>query len=381
MSKQVLYSGFQSIMRLRQVLKSHGIHHVFLVRSKKSFSLCGAESILHDLLSGLVSVEFCDFSENLKKEEVDKGIRLFLAGKYDCILAVGGGSVLDMAKLIRAFAREKCGMSVIIRRDKHSLTKGPLLIAIPTTAGSGSEATHFAVLYDGVKKYSLGDPLLLPDIVIIDPQFTLSLPPYLTASTGMDALSQAIESYWSIHSCSESKRYSIKAIRLIVNYLVKAVANPDRKARHSMAMAAHYAGQAINITKTTAPHAISYALTTFFGINHGHAAALTLGEIFLYNSRVKDNDNCDPRGSAYVRAAIGKLSKELKSRSALEARQKIKVLMDQIVLETRFGALGIKTEKDISLILDNVNTERMRNNPRAINRESLTEILQKLRRE
>src|SRR5207248_4789041 len=125
-------------------------------------------------------------------------------------------------------------------------------------------------------KYSVCHEFLLPDIAIVDPILTHKMSPRLTAITGMDALSQAIESYWSIHSTEESKGYAREAIRIIVDQLPKAVNEPTNDSRLAMARASHLAGKAINVTRTTAPHALSYALTSRFGVPHGQAVSLTL---------------------------------------------------------------------------------------------------------
>src|SRR5690606_25840825 len=141
---------------------------------------------------------------------------------------------------------------------------GPPLLAVPTTAGTGSEATHFAVVYiDGVK-HSLAHPLLRPDLVILDPLLTYAMPPGLTAATGLDALSQGIEALWAVGATTKSVGYAARAVELAAGALETAVIAPDRTARRAMMEAAHASGLAIDISKTTAPHALSYAISTDF---------------------------------------------------------------------------------------------------------------------
>lgn len=287
-----------------------------------------------------------------------------------------GGSVIDMAKLINFFFANDIEPEKYLKEGKKNVVKGWPLIAIPTTCGSGSEATHFAVLYLEHKKHSVESQYMLPDVAIVDPGFTLSLPRYEVAVSGMDALSQAIESYWCINSNDESKEYARESIEIVMSNLVAAVNGPERSARLAMAMASHLVGKAINITKTTAGHAVSYPLTSFFGIAHGHAVGLTLSSFLVYNFNVTSNDVLDHRGVLYVKKSIYEIAGFLGQSSVTEAKQKIDDLMHKIGLETRLSSLGIKSEKDIELIIENgFNPDRVKNNPRLLTRDALGTIL------
>jgi alcohol dehydrogenase class IV len=214
------YSGFGSIRNLRAAVRGRSFNKIFLVTGGASYSLCGAQDRLRALLSGREVFRFSGFSENPKIADVERGIRLFRKEKCDSMIAIGGGSAIDIAKLINIGAAHKWPLIDYLRGNRKIQNKGKPFIAIPTTAGSGSEATHFAVVYVKGVKHSLGHKYLLPDVAIIDPQFTFSMPPRLTAVTGMDALSQAIESYWCIHSTEESKRYAKEAIVHILKNLL-----------------------------------------------------------------------------------------------------------------------------------------------------------------
>ena len=195
-------------------------------------------------------------------------------------------------------------------------------------------------------------------------QPTLTLFKEITAVTGMDAFGQAIEAYWSVNSTVESRRYSEEAIRLILPNLKLAVNQPTPKARVAMMKAANLAGKAINIAQTTAPHALSYTLTSSFRIPHGHAVALTLGQAFEYNGAVTREDCNDGRGVDYVIEMMNNLILILGCRTATEVKNKIKELMCSIGLETNLFKLGVK-EKDLPKIIDTVNLERLKNNPRS----------------
>jgi len=332
---------------------------VFLVRGMGSFEGSGAKNKL-GFLSGSIAAEFSDFSPNPKVEDVRKGIELYRKIEPDTIISVGGGSVMDMGKLIRGLAYtespEECikgnaTAEVGARFVKH--------IAVPTTSGSGSEATHFAVVYVDGNKYSFAGESVLPDATVLDPSLTYSMSPKLTAVTGMDALSQAIESLWSVNATDVSSSYARAAVPIIMESLEGAFRRPNSGNRSAMMDSANYAGMAINISKTTACHALSYYMTSNFDIPHGHAVALTLGEVMEYNE-----------GSYYDEILYNVMGVN----SASEGKDKINALMDKIGLERKLSRLGIGV-KDIDEIIGSVNLQRLKNNPKKVSEEDLRGIL------
>ena len=320
---------------------------------------------------------FSDFETNPKLKDIKKGISIFKKAKPNVVIAVGGGSVIDVAKAINALATNKSDPADYIT-GKEKITKpGKPLIAIPTTSGSGSEATHFAVVYIGKTKYSLAHEYILPNYALIDPQLTLTLPPQITASSGLDALGQAIEAYWSVNSTPVSKRYSSAALKIILPNLVKAVRAPTSRSRMAMSQASHLAGKAINLAKTTACHAISYPITAYFGVPHGHAVGLTLSSLLKYNAGISQNDTLDKRGVVYVKKAIKDLAKLIVGKNDVaEAATTIDGILTGVGLETRLSRLNIKTDQDIELIIKNgFNPDRVKNNPRLLTKEALRKIL------
>ncbi len=267
--------GDRIVTILCSMLREQRVQHVFLVRGKQSFVSCGAQEIMNKVCTqtGVNLIEFSDFSANPKDEEALRGLQLLLDGEPDVIISIGGGSVLDTAKLIRHYAAEK----------GHPIP----LWAIPTTSGTGAEATHFAVVYRDGKKCSIEADDILPDVVMLYPPFTYNNNAYLTACTGFDAVAQAIESYWAKGANEESRAYSIKALGLLWKQLPSLVHNPTEELRNQVAEGAYWAGKAINISKTTAPHAFSYAFTSHYGYPHGHAVALTF-PFFLHLNGTPD---------------------------------------------------------------------------------------------
>jgi len=174
------------------------------------------------------------------------------------IESLGGGSTIDTAKFV-------------------AYNMGIPHTAIPTTAGTGSEVTRFAVFIKDGKKFSMDDPKLIPQNYILKPELITTLPPLHTASSGLDALSQCIESYWSPNATKESRKYSRDGIKYIMSNLYLSYVNPGTELfRQKMQWAANYSGRAINITTTSICHAISYPLTVHYDLPHGIGCALTL---------------------------------------------------------------------------------------------------------
>lgn len=227
------------------------------------------------------------------------------------------------------------------------------LIAIPTTAGTGSEATQFSVIYvNGVKK-SLDNKSILPEYAIIDSQFVENNPKYLKACTAMDAYCHAIESFWAKKVTPLSREYARQAIILCKENIVKYVNSNDKETAQNMMRASNIAGKAINISRTTASHALSYKITTDYNIPHGHAVALTIAKLFDFNTK------------------HGKFD-ELKNLISDNPIEYFSSLFKEIGLEKDFNKLGIN---EIQSIVDNVNLDRLSNNPYKLNKVDLTELL------
>lgn len=367
------YIGAGTISLCKDVLKSFAGESLFLVTDKTAYAKSKAKEFLSDILSNYKVTIFDDFSTNPKIEDVKLGVKLFRKNKVDIVMAIGGGSVIDMAKLINFFSVNKIN-NLNLAGGNSEIIKTKPLIAIPTTAGSGSEATQFAVVYKKNKKYSLAHKYILPQVAIVDADLTISLPKKQIAISGMDALSQAIESYWSINSNNKSKRYAKEAIKLILSSLKIAVNKGVNKSRIAMMSASHLAGKAINITKTTGPHAVSYSLTTFFNIPHGHAVALTLAKFFIVNSDLKSAELNEPRGKKYLRKTINEIKSLFGCSSSRDFAKKWYKLMADIGLENDLKNLGIRKQSDLDKIIGNVNTERLGNNPVRINKALLKQV-------
>lgn len=204
------------------------------------------------------------------------------------IVAIGGGSVLDAAKGAALAAGTGEPIARFLRQE-ITITGGALpIVALPTTAGTGSEVTMVSVLTDAErdKKAAILHPCLFPKCAIVDPEFTLTVPPAVTAATGMDALSHAIEGYWSVHNQPFCDAFAQKAAELVLRNLAECVENGlDRDAREALSLASLMAGLAFAQPKTAAVHACSYVLTQRYGLAHGAACALTLDSFVRFNAQ------------------------------------------------------------------------------------------------
>ncbi len=342
---------------------------IFLVTGKKSYSKCGAEEKLHSILSHYKYTRFYDFEENPKIEDVEKGVDVFNENLCDLIIAVGGGSVIDIAKLVNFFNKKSKPYMSLFKSVLNNEDKFPM-VAIPTTAGAGSEATHFAVVYANKLKYSIADNNLLPDMVLIDHSFLKSQPKYQMIVSGLDAFCQGVESFWSVNSNEESLSYSKKAICYSWTNLNKAVKGED--VLKELAKAAYFAGKAINIAKTTGPHALSYGFTTYFGIPHGHAVALFLPFFVDLHKNINIETNNDPRGYQFVQKQIREIAKILSIEFNCLAQEIIK-FFKELDIEINFQKLDID-KQGFNRALKGLNQERLKNNPRLLNTENLDEI-------
>ena len=368
------FIGAGCINSIKNIIKETRAKKVLLVTGRQSYIDCNAKSQIDKILNNIYTEQFNQFEVNPKLDSVYTGIALLKNTKFDIIIAVGGGSVIDMAKTINILAVQKDGDLVkYIDDNTLIIEKGLPLVAIPTTAGTGSEATHFSVVYIDNVKYSLAHRFMLPNYAIIDAELSFNLPSHIAAASGMDALSQAVESYWAVKSTEESKKYASEAIVLILKVLQDAVVG-DKCSRIAMSKAAHLAGKAINITTTTAPHAISYPITAYFGLQHGHAVALTLGYFFEINYTFQDIDLNEPRGADYLKNIMEKLYTMFGVSSALECKNKWYRLMSKIGLESNMENIMTLSEYEIEKIISNVNLERLNNNPVRVSKNKLKEI-------
>lgn len=352
---QVIYNG---ISNLNKVLE--GATKVFLV-CDSSFPYLNIKENIENM--GVPHVIFSDFTPNPLYEDVCKGIDLLQITKCDTILAVGGGSAIDVAKCIKLAVLAKEGNDAIIPPIVNTRVecdgKQLPLIAIPTTAGTGSESTHNAVMYYEGAKQTVTNDGILPDYAILEPSVLKTLPLYQKKCTMMDALCQGIESWWSVNSNEESYEYSRKCIELIMANWRKYIFENDDEAAANIMLGANYGGQSINITATTAAHAMSYKITSLYGLPHGHAVAICLPEIWEY--MLSHPENCiDSRGKEYLSGIFRNIANAMGVENPYAARDLFTCMLKDMELQ---NPVSNNRAEEIGILSKSVNPIRLKNNP------------------
>lgn len=338
------------LIQVDEILRMHDYKRPFIVYSRAATKNPEYKKYLENFVASF----FNGYSPNPKYEEVVAGVAQFNAHEADVIIAIGGGSCLDVAKAIKLFS--KLNPSINYLKQKPIFVNTPL-IAVPTTAGTGSEATRYSVIYENGEKQSLTHDCLFPDFVISDASFLHDLPEYHRRASLLDAFCQAIEGFWAKASNAEAKEYSRKALLLFLHsYKHYLAGHPFVNPR--IMKVAYLAGKSINLTATTAPHAMSYKLTSITGIAHGHAVSVTLPYVyeFMVNHIGEDkelNNTFDNLANVFdtTKDKLGDVFKGIISEFEMETP----VINDQQLEE----------------LVDAVNIERLGNNPVYLSKNDL----------
>lgn len=336
----------------------------------KIFLVCGRFSrfftvndYLHQFCKkeGIEIVRFDDFAPNPLYESAVKGAELFRARGCDCMIAIGGGSAMDVAKCIKLFSTMDSGTNYL---EQEKAANHIPFLAMPATAGTGSESTRYAVIYFEGAKQSVTDNSMIPEMVLLDADMLETLPLYQRKATLLDALCHAAESFWSLNSTAQSREYSRKALELVMANMDGYLAH-DRHSSRNMLIAANLAGRAINIAQTTAGHAMCYKITSLFGIAHGHAAALCNRKLFAW--MVRNTGKCiDPRGEKYLKDVFLKIGQAMGCRSAQAAAGKLEAVFEKLELEVPQASA-----EQFEILRNSVNTVRLENHPAALDNQTI----------
>lgn len=280
------FVGAGSTAQLSEHIARLGVKRVMIVTDKPLVEL-GIVAKAGDVLTA-AGVEVTIYDGVLPDptfELVELGLLLQRQHQCDCVLAIGGGSAIDTAKTIAAAATNGGNAKAMVGYFKAKIQPLPLF-AIPTTSGTGSEVTFGAVISDAVshEKFIVGDSKIVPRAVALDPELITGLPPAITAATGMDALTHAVEACLSSWATPQNDAYAKMAVKMIFEYLPAAYANGgDLQAREQMSIAAYYAGLAINVAAVGNVHAIAHQLGAWYGTPHGLANAIVMPEVLRFS--------------------------------------------------------------------------------------------------
>ncbi|MDI6811562.1 MAG: iron-containing alcohol dehydrogenase [archaeon] len=297
------------------------------------------------------------------------------AAKYDLVVGVGGGSVLDMAKVASAaVANPGQVVSDFLGANKIANPSVPKML-IPTTAGTGAEATPYALIIVEEKKKAIASSYNLADVVLISPSFTTSMPPEITASTGMDAMSHAIEALLSLGANPLTDSFALEAIRKISDNLEEAFAHGDNlDARLKMSIAAMLAGMAFGNAGVIAGHAAAHTVGAKYNISHAKASALALPYVMEYNA---------PAAEEKLAKVARELGEDISGLSDEEAASKavarVKRLLEALKLPTRLADLDVP-EKDLPDLADAIMKEKgyLARNPRKMEHEDAVKLVERM---
>ena len=319
----------------------------------------------------LSAVFFTDYQPNPLYENVQAGVKVCREEQCDAIIAVGGGSAIDVAKCIKLYSNlPGDGENGNWLTAEYVPNDIPFL-AMPTTAGTGSEATRYAVIYYDGKKQSVTSESFIPSTVLMDPNTLITLPLYQKKATMCDALCHAIEAFWSVNSTDESKEYCKKAIELIMANMDGYLEN-TKEGRSNMLLAANVAGKAINITQTTAGHAMSYKITSLFGSAHGHAAILCNRILFPW--MVENTEMCiDPRGKGYLKKTLDEIGKAMGCEDGRAGATRLVEIFEKLELE-----VPAATEVQFDELKTSVNPVRLKNHPIALDVKTIDMIYRRI---
>ena len=353
---------------------------VLIVLGKSAMKKSGALDRLTHLLieNNLEYVIYENVPSDPTVETIDTGTGLARKEKCNLIIALGGGSVLDTGKAISAMVTNEGSVAdyqEIEGKGRKFQHKTQPFIAIPTTSGTGSEATKNAVITNtefSLKK-SIRDPMLIPEVALVDPELTLSLPPHITADCGGDALTQCIESYLGKKSQEITDALALHAIGLIGKSLVKAVKDgKNLEARKDMAMAALLSGLCLSNSGLGAVHALSHPLGVYYKIPHGLSCAVLLPYVMEYNLPVVT------KKLAKIAQSLGEdISLLSETEAAQRAVERIKEILSQAGIKSNLSEWEIKKE-DFSQLIKGAKGGSLNNNPRDTSDEDLIELLYKM---
>ena len=362
-----------SIEDIKKFISDKSFKKIFVLCGKKSFVTSGADNLFKKIIIEKQINLFYKKSDIPTLEELIEIINEIKKFKPDLILAVGGGAVIDYAKIANVVDVREDLKDLIINYSYPFKKKYSKLAVIPTTAGSGAEVTSNAVIYVDEIKHSFESELLIPDNFFLIPEFLISAPNKIKASAGFDAIAQALESLVSKKSNEQSVEYASKSLKVSVNNFISFINDPNMKNATEMSIAANLAGKAISISKTTAPHAASYPFTSLFNISHGHAVGLFFERFFKFNF-----DNLYRSETTFdLKERFDLIFNLLDVKDINNFNSKISFIKKQAKLEDNLENLNINISQSSERIIKGINLLRLGNNPVKIDENDIVKIISK----
>jgi alcohol dehydrogenase class IV len=373
-SNSHLYRGEGALSQLESILEH--FKHVLLIGDSMGFDLCGAADYFRELEKNkeIASIKKVLYTgKALPISDIEKIYQTVKSeSDIDGIVALGGGTIIDLAKIISIAYSNECQVVEDILKNRALKNQLPLIF-IPTTAGTGSETTSFAVVYKDKMKISIEQESLLPKYIILDPLLLKSLPESVLNSTLLDALAQATESIWAKGSTEESLEYSSQALSLILTNIT-TVNSINRL--NQLQFGSYLAGKAINISKTTLSHSISYPLTAHFGIPHGIAVCLTLALVAKLNYGAIWDKELSHMSRDRINKRFSLIFNLYNVKDIDQLVEKLKTILVELKVKSRLRDYGIK-QGDLPFIATHSITKgRSDNNPIVLEREGILNLLE-----
>jgi alcohol dehydrogenase len=376
-AKKILF-GIGAVDRIGAEARSLGATKAFIVTDSTVVKMGLIEKVTRSLEHENIAYKIWDEAEpepsvDNAQHAVDK-LREGGPRAFDMIVGVGGGSVLDIAKTTAIVAKQprsvKEYLGVTLPRPEIPF------ILVPTTAGTGSEVSNLAVLAvaEEAFKYAIYSPFMYPDVAIVDPAMSSTMPPRLTASTGVDALAHAIEAYVSLQGSPLTDVFAVEAVSLVNRHLRAAYSNGDDiEARYGMAKASLFAGFAFGNAGTVLGHAAGYAHAHIHHLPHGVSVAVTLPYVLEYNALANVEKH------AHIAELLGENVAGLPVReAALRSAVAFKKLLNDLEMPVSLSEVGVKREQ-IPEIAERVfkSKSHVARNPRKIGREDIVKLLER----
>lgn len=363
--------GVGKINSLPEIIEQFGFNKGLLI-STPSMVRNGTAQKIVDACKGTLIGIFSSIESNPTLKNTDDCANALRSSNCDFAVALGGGSVLDCAKVACFMAKNNEPASVYFYKEKPVDKSGIPMIAIPTTSGTASEITTVSVLTDTEKgiKAPISSKYFYPKYALVDPELTYSCPPSVTASSGIDVLAHSLEAFYGKKHQPYTDMAAEKAAKLVFENLLTAYKEPNNvEARINMSLASVTAGLAFNLTQTAAAHACSYPLTQDFGVPHGEACAVTLAAFWRFNSE---------NGSSDVKERMHRFSQSCGFEDAEDLASFIDHMKKEMGLRMTLEDVGVTSEESLDQLVKNSFAPNMYNNPVEITEEVLKGIYQSL---
>lgn len=329
-----------------------------MVRSMIAAQIC-------ERSNGKITMIYSTIPANPTTDQVNACIQLLRKSKSDFAIALGGGSVIDCAKMAAAIAPYADDSVPFCRKERALEGKGIPLIAIPTTAGTASEISNVSVITDTASKTKtpIASPYLYADYALVDPALTVSCTPYVTATSGIDVLAHSLEALYNVHHQPYTDVMAIHAAQLVFENLLTAYREPENVvARTNMCEASVAAGFAFSNTQTAASHACSYPLTEQFNVPHGEACAITLAAFWRLNA------------AADMSGRLNEVSRQIGFDNAEALADAVDALKVQLGLAMRLSEVGVQHDWQLSRLIEHSYAPNIHNNPVAMNDDNLRQL-------